>query len=111
MNNTTNGKTPEEIKNGLECCISPLPQCAVCPLFDEDVCRDKLVENALAYIQQLERERDAAVKDIVEIARSPYEVIYCDFCKYGDDETECAKRDCRGYRKDFEWRGVQEEEQ
>ena len=51
------GRTPEEIKNGLECCSKNKPYpCAGCPYertFDEEwSC--KLHSDALAYVQQLE---------------------------------------------------------
>lgn len=59
MNNTINGRTPEEIKKGLEM-----------PCADEIMCkrcRERyncyLEADALAYIQQLEREREELVKN------------------------------------------------
>lgn len=95
-------RTPDEIKRGLKCC-----NCSTCP-YKKDNCAN-VDRDALAYIQQLERERDAAVQDIEQIAKD-YGVCFCDYCKYGDDEEECAKRNCNGHRNDFEWRGVQEAE-
>lgn len=66
MTDKINGRTPEEIKKGLECC-KPVwvdnhwKTCDTkCP-YIEDVdgfCREQLIVEALAYIQQLERERD-----------------------------------------------------
>lgn len=69
MNNTINGRTPEEIKRGLECC-SPRYESkhwvscsSECPFRDEGVyCRNVLNACSKKYIQQLERERDAAVE-------------------------------------------------
>lgn len=69
----------------------------------------KGIAKAIDVIRQLEAERDAAVDDIEQIAKD-YGVCFCDYCKYGDDEEECAKRNCNGHRNDFEWRGVQEVE-
>ena len=51
-------KTPDEIKKGLECCISSIDtrHCARCP-YGDGTCRndlDSLEKDALAYIQQLE---------------------------------------------------------
>lgn len=80
MNNKINGRTPEEIKKGLELCIgnSDLSEdyCEKCPYIPDASCRDTLEIDALALIQrlehswdelfetakQLERERNAAVR-------------------------------------------------
>lgn len=72
---TINGRPPEEIKHILECCYGNKEKrlCDRCPMgckvegYSEFICLDfdDAGENALALIQQLERERDAAVKDIV----------------------------------------------
>ena len=105
-------KTSEEIKKGLNICSNSL-SCRGCPYCEEcaisDACTPLLMDLRV-YIQQLEAERDAAVKDIEQIIKSPYIVAYCDFCKYGDNEAECAKRNCLRNRDDFEWRGVQKED-
>ena len=50
-------KTPEEIKNGLECCADLQgydADCLNCPYNGEQWCGDKSKTDALAYIQQLE---------------------------------------------------------
>ena len=55
-------KTPEEIKKGLGCCIkSTCEPC--CPYGNASNCKFAihLLEDALAYIQQLEEEREAAI--------------------------------------------------
>lgn len=48
-------KTPDEIKNGLECCLS-WSGCVGCPYDDGtkdcDVCRPQLLKDALSLIQQ-----------------------------------------------------------
>ena len=55
---TINGRTPEEIKRGLEVCIgkSDLSEdyCDRCPYLSDASCRDALEIDALAYIQLLE---------------------------------------------------------
>ena len=64
MNNTINGRTPEEIKKGLECCgmaWKPV-DCEGCLYTGRLRCGNEMHDDALAYIQQLERERDAAVR-------------------------------------------------
>ena len=50
-------KTPEEIKKSLECCAQFL-ECRHCP-YNGEKCTVESSMDALAYIQQLERERDA----------------------------------------------------
>ena len=66
MTDTINGRTPEEIKKGLEYFAETdlSKKLAACKQdlkywYAEDVAAD-----ALAYIQQLERERDAAVAEV-----------------------------------------------
>lgn len=100
-------KTPEEIKKGLECCLRM--DCGSCPYMTmEDECRD-IFDHALAYIQQLERERDAAVQCIPRA---------CGYCKhvidYGLSNTPgCKNPECRnisGINTGWQWRGVLEVE-
>ena len=60
MSDMINGRTPEEIKKGLECCefaYTSSSQCRGCPyMLNCHVARPKttLKMDALAYIQQLE---------------------------------------------------------
>lgn len=95
-------KTPEEIKQGLECCT--IPNCGECPYYSVPSCVVKN-EDALAYIQQLERERDAAVKILTDIVHSTDWFGGIDVC------AACKKdncKECRGYNEGFEWRGLPE---
>ena len=48
-------RTPEEIKKGLECCVSN-PLCHECPYYNEVDC-NVMERDAFAYIQQLEEDR------------------------------------------------------
>ena len=118
MADTINGRTPEEIKKGLECCKpvwvdTHLKTCDVeCP-YIEDVggfCREQLMVEALAYIQQLERERDAAVEDINEAAMTGCLCYVCSrnekgHCKAFDHGIFEATVMCGQY----EWRGPEVE--
>ena len=102
-------KTPEEIKKGLECCIEST--CEPCPYGNAANCNFAIymLVDALAYIRQLEAERDAAVADLTQSKD-------CGTCKYG---KQCAtgKFDCDGCDADgcpcqgckYEWRGVQKD--
>lgn len=124
-------KTPEEIKKGLECCYSPVEpmlRCEACPYYGSIICKMRLHTDSLAYIQQLERdkawagenydlmreelarlqrERDAAVKILTDIAH--YDdwfggVDICVVCK----KDKC--KECVSVNGGFEWRGVPEQE-
>lgn len=87
-------KTPDEIKKGLECRNSMICYRTGCPYYtlEDEIengrpvsCLTKSGRDALAYIQQLERERDAAVQAV---------------CK-GENCKEC-----RTSNEGFEWRGL-----
>lgn len=100
-------KTPEEIKKGLEACIAG--ECHTkrhdCPYREEGECTLEVMEDALALIQQLERERDAAVADMYHAASDGGS--FCDICKFkGEacDERKATEMEC------WQWRGVQEVE-
>lgn len=127
-------RTPDEIKKGLECRIRSYKdvcdhQCETCDLRIPAYSIFERHEDALALIQQLEAdnaqlnrcienmtdklnaandevaklqaERDAAVKDIQ--AAKP-----CRICKNIENDPVCAQ--CSVAGRNFEWRGVQEEE-
>ena len=107
-----NGRTPEEIKRGLECC-NAFNACLSCP-YEHIVDTEHgwgcvVIRNAdtLAYIQQLERERDAAVEDIFKTC------LNCKHEKLGYGVGPCPPAE--EYVKmidccNWQWRGVQEAE-
>ena len=128
-------KTPDEIKKGLECCqhdpYSGLCHCEKgCPYWPTDKC-DHLRRDALALIQRLEekyeramenakilsdavtkleRERDAAVKDVKSLcATTHFYDDYCEYCKYKEEDGQC-NHECVPYSNKwgFEWRGLPE---
>lgn len=129
-------KTPDEIKRGLEYCISDVG-CVGCVYYEEcidDGNREPLQQDALAYIRQLEAdnaqkdrcienltdklnaahdevakwkaERDAAVKDLTEMGRCRKFGESCNWC----NRTGCGNG-CLDSMHDvgFEWRGVKED--
>jgi hypothetical protein len=62
-------KTPEEIKDSLKVCMAKLliPKyldCKCCPFTKTELCDGKRHAQALAYIERLEAERDAAVEEL-----------------------------------------------
>lgn len=69
MNDKINGRTPEEIKKGLECRKQGYAErcgydCSKCDVYVPGYLIGDLLNDALAYIQQLERERDEARNDL-----------------------------------------------
>lgn len=103
-------KTPDETKRALVTCTE-----LVMP---KEVQHQAMLD-ALAYIQQLERERDAAVADLKAMADKVRDVygdeIPCFCCKHDKDiyvtESGAWSAECPGFSADdcFEWRGVKEE--
>ena len=96
-------KTPDEIKKGLSMC-KPGADCDHCPYTLLECAKNQMEQDALAYIQQLERERDAAVELLKE-------EMGCRACaKYTFTEnyvsTDCL--DCIN-ECNWVWRGVKEE--
>lgn len=106
-------KTPEEIKKGLEVCVSEVAACDVCPYIGMDDCMRHNTEDTLAYIQQLEhnwdelfeiakqleRERDALEDDFAKVVKEIDDAFVCEFCMHKTPGYGCKV--C-----DFEWRGV-----
>ena len=100
-------KTPDEIKKGLEICNSSM-DCNDCPYLSNRFCipscKCSRNADALAYIQQLETERDALFKEVRG---------RCSTCKHWDKEAEeepcasCVALDGRCHN--WQWRGVQKE--
>lgn len=87
MSELINGRTPEEIKIGLRTCQSLgmiLGGCGSCPYkgCDGD-CDLGLEEDALALIERLESERDAAIRDLKLISHC-YTCSNQDLDKHGE---------------------------
>ena len=122
-------KSPDEIKKAIECCWQTrwkegFAVCNDCPYLGTLIpaCKEALERDALAYIQQLEAERDAAVAD-VRLAYTSY-VGACQTCKHVKDQVDCdnplgcghcgeEKCKCNTCDNDYsnwEWRGVQKED-
>ena len=121
-------RTPDEIKKGLECCMD-YQNCTEgedpqCPYYDAQRCMEALLADALALIQQLEKdndqlrnyirllqaERDAAVDGLKKAANEKGECFECKWyngknCTHQDYKTICCSHDDK-----WEWRGVQKEE-
>lgn len=135
MTDKINGRTPEEIKLGLECCAD-YGNCSTegCPYEPIKDCGHDLYSDALAYIQQLERERDELLQKNQQLERERDAAVEdmkaatlcgCHVCKhYYRPNPEVRKYACRIHGSfeehdfiaddgsifcgAFEWRGVQE---
>lgn len=99
-------KTPDEIKQALECCFYDSAQCADCPYYPTS-CDRELVRDAREYIRQLEAERDFLLKYLRDST-----FAFCDICKHDIDGS--GVMGCKYIRENgvpcFEWRGLQKEE-
>lgn len=109
--NTINGRTPEEIKQAAHCVAWDESHCDDCAYRTYEDCSASAVADLLMYVQQLERERDAAVKQLRNGGRA------CSTCKFSEDIPENDKicEECRltGTKllySNWEWAGPQEVE-
>lgn len=105
-------KTPEEIKKGLEACTNDAYECSKrCPYFNALSngvdCAANMHADALAYIQQLEEERDALLDYLAKSTCAP-----CDICKHDVDGS--GVMGCKRIREVglpcFEWIGLDKRE-
>ena len=101
-------KTPDEIKKGIAHCGKAI-SCYGCPYWDGDDCDSRMNEDALVYIQQLEAERDALLKEMRVCILCAHNIpdacpLACEYC-----ELDCPCKDCVSHNK-WQRRGVQKEE-
>ena len=112
-------KTPEEIKKGLECCTAPMLAHDSCPYKAdrnpfEVICKDRVMDDALAYIRQLEaklvnqateysqalkittEQRDAAIADLKDALDRGDAASFCEYCRHNDDWGKC-EHPCNPY--------------
>lgn len=106
---------PDEIKKGLECCADVGRCIEACP-YGEDwhpKCVIQKSRDALAYIQQLERERDA----LLEIVRNEADCKVCKHlkeecdgdCSFCEIEGPCACARCTTEDSHWEYAGIKED--
>ena len=106
-------RKPEEIKKGLECCM--VEECfgekENCPYTaDPALCVGVMCEDALAYIRQLEAERDAAVACLKKAANEKGECFGCKWYNGKNCTNPDYKMLCSSHDDKWEWRGVTKEE-
>lgn len=118
-----NGRTPEEIMRRMECwnkyyageCNDGnrsfelrIQQCAECEIRVPGYRIEDAFRDVCEYAKQLERERDAALKDLKLMA----DVIpFCETCAFNDSgafEAPCSSCDIRFGKLNWQWRGAQE---
>lgn len=111
MDNTINGRMPEEIKQASHCVAWDESHCDDCAYRTYEDCSASAVADLLMYAQQLEaerdqykRERDAAVKELRRTHN-------CNICKHHKKSGgTCDGWSVCGYNiPSWEWRGVQGE--
>ena len=112
---TINGRTPEEIKKGLECCKPKWERdrwisCSDdCPFMNEGTfCRIKMQACVSAYIQQLERERDALIESLLD---NGYLCSTCahNYCDVEDEPCKSCEPINGRLAGNWQWRGVEVE--
>ena len=109
-----NLRNPDEIKRGL---VEAIEEAAwvveggdAHDLLDAVDKAHASMADALSYIQQLERERDQAVKDLAR-AKDCINCKHASECKTGaHDCYHCHEKECPCLTCQYEWRGVQKEE-
>ena len=103
---TINGKTPEEIKKGLECKIRMRShscdcKCYQCDIFVPAYLNEERWSDARAYIQQLESRLAQAVRERDELFM--YLPHDCTTCRF---ELTCERSDECNCDELWKWRGV-----
>ena len=112
-------KTPDGIKKGLECCAEDecFGERENCPYSGEpSLCVGSMCVDALAYIQQLEREKEALLTALkctdLECEHCKHCNIMENVCKYdcSDCELDADNCPCKECRKNshWEWAGIKE---
>ena len=136
MPDLINGRTPEEIRKGLECCTPRYESkhwvsCHnECPYRSEGVfCRNVLQKDIKALIRQLERDRNVAAQENTALRADLKEAdaIECSHCLHfrTEEQTDpcieadydcdscknekCKCRSCREGNPNWEWRGIQKD--
>jgi hypothetical protein len=107
-------KTPEEIKKGLNVCGTLDGDCDSCAYAGFKVfCTDRLRQDALALIRQLEAELAAAKRERDALFADIKQCNDCYFCKhYGTSLDVEPCQTCildfqkQDFKPGFEWRGV-----
>lgn len=117
MTTTINGRTPEEIKKGLELCR--VGKCSECPYREEcdehlacggDMLpADVVLNDIAALIQQLEAERDRYKRELDAAVKELRRTHNCNICKHHKKSGgTCEGWSVCGYNMpSWEWRGVQ----
>lgn len=102
-------KTPDKIKKGLAGCN--VKRCAKdCPYGDTIPCVMMMHKDACEYIQQLERERDAAV-EAIEHTCATCKHYYYNSADGSDCKYDCLEGadGCHNGNTRWEWVGVKED--
>ena len=105
MERLINGRTSEQIKKALHGCTTG--ECSGCVHYDAPWCEDQLMRDALALIERLESERDAALAkvrnapalDAVPVVHARWQDHHCTKCK----NEAALLYECIGDDEGFAW--------
>lgn len=88
-------RTPEEIKKALKCCGETPPNCKECPydIKGRIGCKGVAALDALAYIEQLEAERDKLKRELAAAVKDIESSQCCTFCKHNREDMPCEDSD------------------
>ena len=105
----------KELIYALKSCQHIASNCIDCPLsntkyynYKTKECEVHLHNVAADVIEQLVRERDAAVADLKSEMERERGLNQCRYCKYQEDDNQCPN-DCIPYSEKWrwEWRGLE----
>ena len=112
-------KSSDEIKKGLETCSADEchGQHTDCPYHPDLMCIRNICADALALIQQLEKDNDQ-LRNYIRLLQAERDAAVaglksnctCPECKYFSDDIQDPCRGCKPTDSKFEWRGVQKDE-
>lgn len=98
-------KKSDEIKKGLEYCMSRDCAGAKCPYFNAKSCNSEKTVDTLAYIQQLESKVKQAVEDFRKLGSMGANI--CPVCAHYNRGAGCPDKCPNALKEDcFEWRGT-----
>lgn len=90
MNNTINGRTPDEIKLGMECCTHGT--CNSCPYAEDGCGTNQEMIDALEYIQQLENYIGELTENVAQLEEE-CDLLIADLRKAYEELPDPPKED------------------
>lgn len=101
-------------------CVDRTKNCAICHYKEHegerDFCIEIMIRDLADALEQLKRERDAAVADVEHLLRAVgydwtnYGERFCKYCIHDGEKFGECQQDCNSGAEKWEWRGVQDEQ-